>query len=225
MSGNTEVHAVNNLNELIDEVITKNLIRYYDYKDFHNIEKIGNNHFGEFEFRREVNFHKNIIQFVGITNKVIKYYTKQNNQFGQYLIIMEHTDSGSLQNYLRENFIKLTWEDKYRLAYQPVCGVSYLHNKEFEHLNLWLKCSDNLMQSYSLNKKSDVYSIGVILWEISSGQLPFKDETYDASLTMRIMQECWNNEPDERPTMNQVVAKLKDCSPQLDLENINTLIT
>ncbi|GBC10319.1 hypothetical protein RclHR1_09520004 [Rhizophagus clarus] len=55
---------------------------------------------------------------------------------------MEHTDSGSLQNYLRENFIKLTWEDKYRLAYQPVCGVSYLHNKEFEHLNL---CSGNIL--------------------------------------------------------------------------------
>jgi hypothetical protein len=30
-------------------------------------------------------------------------------------------------------------------------------------------------QSYSLNKKSDVYSIGVLLWEISSGQPPFKE--------------------------------------------------
>jgi serine/threonine protein kinase len=44
------------------------------------------------------------------------------------------------------------------------------------------------MQSYSLNKKSDVYSIGVILWEISSGQPPFKDESYDAVLIMRIIQ-------------------------------------
>jgi serine/threonine protein kinase len=44
------------------------------------------------------------------------------------------------------------------------------------------------MQSYKLNKKSDVYSIGVILWEISSGQPPFKDESYDASLAMRIIQ-------------------------------------
>ncbi len=29
-------------------------------------------------------------------------------------------------------------------------------------------------QEYPLNKKSDVYSIGVLLWEISSGQPPFK---------------------------------------------------
>ena len=30
-------------------------------------------------------------------------------------------------------------------------------------------------KQYSLNKKSDVYSIGMLLWEISSGQQPFKD--------------------------------------------------
>ena len=30
---------------------------------------------------------------------------------------------------------------------------------------------------YKANKKSDVYSVGVLLWEISSGQKPFK--SYD----------------------------------------------
>jgi serine/threonine protein kinase len=34
---------------------------------------------------------------------------------------------------------------------------------------------NNQIQIYSLNKKSDVYSIGVLLWEISSGQPPFKE--------------------------------------------------
>src|SRR4051794_35475071 len=32
-------------------------------------------------------------------------------------------------------------------------------------------------ENYKANKKSDVYSVGVILWEISSGQNPFK--SYD----------------------------------------------
>lgn len=41
---------------------------------------------------------------------------------------------------------------------------------------------------YLLNKKSDVYSIGVLLWEISSGQPPFKDQLYDSSLVMQISQ-------------------------------------
>ena len=41
---------------------------------------------------------------------------------------------------------------------------------------------------YSLNKKSDVYSVGVLLWEMSSGQPPFCNERYDVSLAMEISQ-------------------------------------
>jgi len=43
---------------------------------------------------------------------------------------------------------------------------------------------------YSLNEKSDVYSVGVLLWEISSGKPPFYVENipYDVSLAMLIAQ-------------------------------------
>ena len=36
---------------------------------------------------------------------------------------------------------------------------------------------NNNSYHYKPNKKSDVYSVGVLLWEISSGQKPFK--SYD----------------------------------------------
>jgi serine/threonine protein kinase len=35
---------------------------------------------------------------------------------------------------------------------------------------------------------SDIYSIGVLLWEISSGQPPFIDESHDFSLFLQISQ-------------------------------------
>ena len=58
------------------------------------------------------------------------------------------------------------------------------------YLDEKIKYSGNNWSSslYELNVKSDIYSIGVLLWEISSGQLPFRDEPYDIGLIMEIIQ-------------------------------------
>jgi serine/threonine protein kinase len=48
--------------------------------------------------------------------------------------------------------------------------------------------NNNQIEVYSLNKKSDVYSIGVLLWEISSGRPPFCNELIDLGLAMEILQ-------------------------------------
>jgi len=43
---------------------------------------------------------------------------------------------------------------------------------------------------YKLNKKSDVYSVGMLLWEISSGHPPFyiEGEQYDVDLIFDILE-------------------------------------
>ena len=48
--------------------------------------------------------------------------------------------------------------------------------------------SFNNNNSYKLDKKSDVYSIGVLMWQISSGYEPFKNKgfDYDVGLAMNI---------------------------------------
>ena len=43
-------------------------------------------------------------------------------------------------------------------------------------------------EHYKLDEKSDVYSIGVLLWEISSGRSPFCDQEYNDSLIFKIVQ-------------------------------------
>jgi serine/threonine protein kinase len=42
-------------------------------------------------------------------------------------------------------------------------------------------------QNHKLNKKSDVYSVGVLLWQISSGYEPFKGLDYDVTLALDII--------------------------------------
>jgi serine/threonine protein kinase len=48
----------------------------------------------------------------------------------------------------------------------------------------------NSTKASSLNEKSDIYSIGVLFWEISSGQPPFysEGEQYDIDLALEISQ-------------------------------------
>jgi hypothetical protein len=40
----------------------------------------------------------------------------------------------------------------------------------------------------SLNEKSDIYSVSVLLWKISSGKIPFCNTEYDFCLAMKIFK-------------------------------------
>ncbi|RIA88911.1 hypothetical protein C1645_825584 [Glomus cerebriforme] len=90
------------------------------------------------------------------------------------------------------------------------------------------KIFNDQSQNYKLNKKSDVFSIGVLMWQISSGFGPFKRIEYDACLILSIVNgkreeiidgtpveysklytECWEYEPNKRPNIQHVVSILK----------------
>ena len=43
-------------------------------------------------------------------------------------------------------------------------------------------------QNYKLIEKSDIYSIGVIMWQISSGHQPFEGIKYDGGLALLIKE-------------------------------------
>ena len=62
--------------------------------------------------------------------------------------------------------------------------IPYIDPKKFNKQ----KNSDN--PEHILSKKSDVYSVGILLWEISSGKPPFyiQDERYDIYLATEILQ-------------------------------------
>ncbi|RIB23762.1 kinase-like domain-containing protein [Gigaspora rosea] len=79
-----------------------------------------------------------------------------------------------------------------------------------------LRCLDG--NSYNLDKRSDIYSAGVIFWEISSGRPPFEFvQQHDLILRIndgareiseegtpteyiRIYELCWDDDPQNRPS-------------------------
>ena len=79
-----------------------------------------------------MDFHQNILRLYGIS----KLETGLVNQMNKYLLVLEYADGGSLYSYLKENFSKLEWNDKYRLALQLASAVECIHNEGIIHCDL-----------------------------------------------------------------------------------------
>ncbi|GET04742.1 kinase-like domain-containing protein [Rhizophagus clarus] len=197
----------------IEKAVDREYFKFYEYNQFNNIQHIGT---GGFEKVYRANWKNSeklfaLKSFFSLDNITVKEIVHNHNN---YWLVMEYADGGSLRSYLNINFSNLTWDDKYNMAHQLSCAVSYLHNEGIVRPDL---------HSY---KRSDIYSVGVLLWEIFNGKPLFYIEgnQYDIGLAVDISQglrettvpdtaeeyvkiytKCWDGEPHNRPTVSQVV--------------------
>lgn len=98
----------------------------------------------------------------------------------------------------------------------------------------WLLVCREMIQHRPYNQKVDVYSFGIVLWELITGMLPFQNMTavqaafavvnkgvrptipQDCLPVLReIMTCCWDANPDVRPLFTEVVQMLENAEAEI----------
>ncbi|GES94911.1 kinase-like domain-containing protein [Rhizophagus clarus] len=213
----------------------------------------------------KANSHENIIQFRGVTkfedekkySLVLEY--ADGGTLGKYLrnnviewenqlrfakeitsaVLWLHDYKGIVHGDLHPNNI-LIHKDTIKLA---DFGRSCLKGSNCYNTEVWgvIPYVDPKMLDqttpYKLNEKSDIYSLGVLFWELTSRSSFFNGHN-DHHITLKILsgvrekpvpntnvkfiglyQKCWDQEPDERPNISQVNSVLNN----IDSKNNNVL--
>lgn len=92
-------------------------------------------------------------------------------------------------------------------------------------------CPPELLKGRKLLPKADVYSFGIMMWELMNGRSPFEGWTVPQLIRRvvaenwrpafgpqaprdyaRLAEECWDADPAKRPTLDDVLKRLQDIS-------------
>ncbi|CAB5364396.1 unnamed protein product [Rhizophagus irregularis] len=148
----------------------------------------------EIQLQREVDFHNNIIRFYGVTA------SSKENQRKKYMLVMEYADNVSCLH--GEGIVHCDLHSNNILVHQNTVKLAdFGLSKRIE------ETSNSQSKKFGLIPYADPKSFNRTL-DILQGlrEIPTHDTPEEY---IKIYIDCWNIEPDNRPTIDQVVEELK----------------
>lgn len=117
-----------------------------------------------------------------------------------------------------------------------LCKLSSEVNKEDEIFGVLPYVAPEVLRNKGYTLASDIYSLGIVTYEIFANQSPYLDREYDVSLSLEIckglrpdlnnlkipqklkdlIRQCWDTDPTKRPTANELERTLRNW--QIDTE-------
>ncbi|RIA82450.1 kinase-like domain-containing protein [Glomus cerebriforme] len=241
--------------------------QYVILKELKNVESANRSWFEEGKSHLTIsNKWADIVSCYGLT---------KNLSNRNYMLVINKMDM-DLRIYLQQNYNKLTWKEKIKIAYDIIHALfrtHYFENEIHRDLHsgniLYLQLDqewyisdlgfcgppDKPLNSVYGNLSyiapevitgkettfaSDIYSIGILMWEISSGQPPFINHKHNYDLAMKIvngmrpkivpgtpleykkfMKQCWNADPTKRPDAYTLLTEIKKLLQTLYFQNEN----
>jgi serine/threonine protein kinase len=190
--------------------------------------------------------HENVIQILEVRHQ---------------LIITGPFNGQTLSNFLRNISIPISFELQLSIAIDIINGLLFLHKRNILHQNLnsyniyvdstmRAKLTDfgfpndsirwnslETINGHPYNHASEIYSFGVILWQLSTRAMPYEDEESGFVIKYYILEgikndiptecrfseiikQCWDM-PERRPTLefiNEYLSKISSNTKRLNIK-------
>ncbi|CAG8519819.1 20429_t:CDS:2 [Cetraspora pellucida] len=141
----------------------------------------------------------------------------------KFMLVLQFANRGHLRQYLQNK-----WHDgTYMIKLDKIIKFALQATSGSKGAPAYLDPYCCCQPGKKPDEKSDIYSLGVIFWELTSGVPPFANainnlvilfQTYRGYREQaipgtpaeyaKLYEKCWNAEPKERPTINKILENL-----------------